>query len=299
MTATSLSKIASLVTVTSRDYLPGTQVMLHSFLQKHRGFNGEIVILSDDLTDDDQQQLASTFDRINFERPSDDLVGAIGDLVEGVPKLRGRARRFYSLEAFHPDREGDVLFCDGDLLFRSSIDEMLAIEGSLIACGDRAQVMGSGRDPHSLAELEGLAEEPIQQSGFATFNAGLMIIRQGLRTKENWTALLAQLDQDSWHDIASEHTDQAVYNRLFGDQVSLADGTHNHLVGHGRALRENAGVSMSDAKVLHFNGPAKPWNFPSHLAAAQADAAYIRAAQDWYSAYTKFLAAYHFASSNG
>ncbi|MXO57608.1 hypothetical protein GRI36_12035 [Altererythrobacter gangjinensis] len=293
------AKIDTLVTVTSRDYLPGTWVMLHSFLQAHPDFDGDIAVLADDLADKDKYQLSVSFERIGFSEPSEKLARSIADLTRSVPKLQGRARRFFSLEAFNPARAGNVLFCDSDLLFRSGIDAMLAMDGAIIACGDRAQLIGSGRDQSSLAELDGSETRTPVRDGFATFNAGLMLIRPELRTPENWAALLGHLDHKVWGEIATQHTDQAVYNKMFGRQVTLAGASHNYLVGHGSALRNAAIAPMSEAKVLHFNGPAKPWHFGRHLDAATADASYVRAFQDWYSAYTRFLTSHHFVANTG
>ena len=279
----------TIITVTSRDYLPGTQVMLHSFLSTNRWFEGTIAVLQDDLKQAEKQALRTTFPKLEFPKLSADLTAGINRLVRDVPKLGGRARRFYSLDAFHPDRDGRVLFCDSDLLFRADIGAMIERSGRIVACGDRAQIVGTGRDPITLSE-------GAQNDGFNSFNAGLMLIDASMRRGEVWEALLDQLCPNTWQELESEHTDQAIYNRLFGDQVVLADAAYNYLVGHADQLRDTNVSPMNDAKVLHFNGPAKPWNFTVHLDAVAADAGYIKAAEYWFAAYVKFLSAHHFAT---
>ncbi len=285
------TQISEIVTVTSRGYLPGTQVMLHSFLHHNPWFDGQITILHDDLLADDMATLRLGFPAITFLGPSTELTAAMDTLVADFPNLKDRQRRFLSLEAFHPDRIGRVLFCDSDLLFRGDVSAILGANAQLIACGDRAQIAGAGRDPASMKERS--ARDPKTDSD--SFNAGLMVIDESLRTEIVWNQLLGQLDPQAWQSVTSDHTDQAVFNRQFGNQVTLADPAYNYLVGHAGRVRSAIASPMSDAKVLHFNGPAKPWNFGVHLAATANDASFVKAMQHWFDAYTEFLSSYHFA----
>ncbi|MDN3644820.1 glycosyltransferase [Pontixanthobacter aestiaquae] len=286
-------KISELVTVTSRDYLPGTQVMLHSFLRNNAWFDGQITILHDDLLSGDIAALAASFPSAIFTGPSAALTAAIGTLAADYPELKNRLRRFLSLEAFHPDRGGSALFCDSDLLFRSDISAMFDSDMPLIACGDRAQLVGTGRDPASMAE----GDSTSAAAKFTSFNAGLMVIDGSLRTQAIWDQLLGQLNPQVWKSITSDHTDQAVFNRQFGDQVTMADPSYNYLVGHAGKLRSAIDSPMGNAKVLHFNGPSKPWNFGAHLAATAYDASFVKAVQQWFDAYAEYLSAYHFTLS--
>lgn len=279
---------AELVTVSSQSYLPGTQVMLHSFLRHNPWFEGHITVLHDDLAPEDMATLLAQFPTIRFAGPSASLANAVDRLAEQFPQLEGRKRRFLSLEAFHPERSDTTLFCDSDLLFLSDISAMLDNAGPLIACGDRAQIEGSGRDPVSMEEGADTAS--------TSFNAGLMVIDGSMKTQANWQQLLGHLEPGAWQSVTSNHTDQAVFNRQFANQITLADPVFNYLVGHAGKLRSAMNSRMKDAKVLHYNGPAKPWNFSTHLYAAAADASFVKAAQQWFDAYAAFLSFHHFAA---
>ncbi|WP_271438351.1 glycosyltransferase family 8 protein [Pontixanthobacter luteolus] len=280
---------AHIYTVTSRDYLPGTHVMLQSFLEKNPWFSGQINILQDDLSDSQKEEFSEFFEQIHFPDISPDLSDAIGELVAAQNQLADRRRRFYSLEAFFTDAAGPVLFCDSDMLFRADISAMFEIPGSLVACGDRAQITGSGRDPVTLAETAG----SMPFAGFSSFNAGLMVIGKTSRSADIRAALMGELDPENWAAIASDHTDQAVLNRVLGSSVSIAPAQFNYLVGHASALKGAAGVSAREAKVLHFNGPAKPWAFAAHMAAARHSAEFVWAAGQWFDSYRRYLAARH------
>ncbi|MXO90819.1 glycosyltransferase [Pontixanthobacter aquaemixtae] len=281
-----------LVTVTSRDYLPGTQVMLHSFLRTNQWFDGSIIVLENDLRRGDKAALQANFPSVTFPGVSTELDQAIDRLVAEFPKLAGRRTRFLSLDAFQPESGDTALFLDSDLLFLediADIADMAAMDGPIIACGDRSQLVGTHRDPVSMEETD----TPSSQ-GFSSFNAGLMILRQDVRTQSVWQELLAHLTPEAWKDVTTDHTDQAVYNRVFGDRVVLADPRFNYLIGHAGQLRGSADVTLKSAKVLHFNGHVKPWLFHQHLPATASDASFIAALGHWNDAYRRFLTAHHF-----
>ena len=280
-----------LVTVTSCDYLPGTAVMLHSFLRTNRWFSGTIRILHNDLDEAQIARLASLWPQMEFCGITPDLADAVEALCGQRDHLASRARRFYSLDAFCPGDGETVIFCDGDLLFLDDISGFATNPAMLVACGDRAQIEGHRRDPVTLEECTG----PGPDAGFRSFNAGLMLIDPALRTTTIWQSLLGNLQAEQWDTVQSSHTDQAVLNRVFGDRVTLADIGYNYLVGHAARLRESTGIPLAQAKVLHFNNRTKPWLFDHHESAVQADAATIRAFERWFAAYTHYLTHRHFA----
>lgn len=291
----SVTGISSLVSVTSRNYLPGTAVMLHSFLRTNPWFDGDILLFQDDLTDADKERLRTAFDRVSFPDISPELTQSIHTLTRSHTRLASRARRFFSLDAFAPHYSGTSLFCDGDMLFLEDISEFAQYPGALVACGDRAQIEGHGRDPHSLQENEAGSVS----GDFASFNAGLMLIRPEARSPERWTEIQSQLDPESWQSVASTHTDQAVLNRVFGRDATIAAPEFNFLVGHAARLRDTNNLTAKNAKVLHFNNATKPWLFDHHAAAVSADPAIIKAYESWFAAYTAYLTGQHFRSIQG
>lgn len=280
-----------LVTVTSDDYLPGTAVMLHSFLRTNRWFSGAIHVLHNDLDEAHIARLSSLWPQMEFRGINPELANAVEALCSQRGHLASRARRFYSLDAFFPDDEETVLFCDGDLLFLDDISGFAKDPASLLACGDRAQIEGHWRDPVTLEERA----KPGPDAGFRSFNAGLMLIGPALRTPANWQSLLGNLHAEQWDYVQSSHTDQAVLNRVFGNRVTLADIGYNYLVGHAARLRESTGIALAEAKVLHFNNRTKPWLFGHHDDAVQTDAVAIRAIERWFAAYMQYLTHRHFA----
>ena len=278
-----------LLTVASSDYLAGTRVMLDSFLRLNRWFDGPILVVDAGLTEHERGALAADFPHIGFRAPSPELRVAVDGLVNAFPALRSRAARFFSLECLWLDPAGgDVLLCDSDLLFRKDIATALTTDGIILACPDRAWTVGNTRDP---ATLEERGRDPSALGG--SFNAGLIVMRSGAMTSVYRARALALLEPANWAAIRSDHTDQAIFNLLYRDVVTLLPERYNLLVGHAAAIRSNLTGGVTQAAVLHFNGPAKPWALDRHPAAAEADGAIIKALDYWFSAHVAYLTRRH------
>lgn len=282
-----------LVTVTSRGYVPGTAVMLHSFLRCNRWFQGTIRVLHNDLDDGAIAQLSCLWPRMQFRDANTGLTETVAALCSERDHLASRARRFMSLDCFVPGGAETILFCDSDLLFLQDISDFIAIDAPLVACGDRAEIEGKSRDPVTLRE--GISDAG--NRAFHSFNAGLMLIHPELRTGANWQAICDNLKPSAWDTVQSSHTDQAIVNRVFGTEVTIADPAFNFLVGHAARLRAVADLRLTQARVLHFNNRTKPWIFDHHADAARSDASTIKAFEHWFSAYQRYLAQWHFSAS--
>lgn len=269
-----------LVTVTSHDFAMGTKVMLDSFLRHNRWFSGQIVVVHDDLTDEMVSELESDFSDLRCRKPHHRLVEALNGLTAHVERLHARRRRFYSLDIFFREAATKAIFCDSDMLFCGDISEALKASSTIAAVGDRAQLAGNARHKETLLEYT----PTNHSSDFRTFNAGLMVLAPEARSEAKRDEVLQRLKPEAWQKIASDHTDQAVLNLSFGHEVELLDPTFNRLLGHGGALAGRIENNVETAKVLHFNGPAKPWRIDRHLQRASIDPDYTVALRKWNSA---------------
>ncbi|WP_260582037.1 glycosyltransferase [Sphingopyxis sp. PET50] len=263
---------ATLVTVSSPGFRIGTEVMLASFLAHNRWFAGDILILHSRLTEADEAALISAFPCTSCRTASPRLVAAIDALVAAHPHLASRCDRFLSLETLLLDAPGPILFADSDLLFRGDLSPLLAIDAPLVAAPDAAMLRGNARDTDTLAEVAAGAEAR------ASFNAGLLLHRPDPAVAE---ALWPLLDPAGWARIASQHTDQAVWNLLLRDRVHLVGITYNLMIGHRAASFAREPVALEEAHVLHFNGAAKPWRPDRHADAIARDPAYADALSLW------------------
>ena len=109
---------ACLFTVTTERFVPGTLVMLHSFLEHHPRFGGDVVIVHDGLPEALRRALAGSFGRVRFEPVSGELQARLERLA-ALPVFRNRLPNFYFLEAFRLGGYRKMLYFDSDLLFRA------------------------------------------------------------------------------------------------------------------------------------------------------------------------------------
>ncbi len=251
---------ALLVTVSSPEFLIGTRVVLHSFLAANAWFDGEIVVVHARLEPADVAALEADFPRLRCRTAAPPLRQAIARLAAAFPHLADRRDRFLSLETLLLPGGWPRLFIDSDVAVRGDLAPAFEPPGALIACPDAALLRGGGRD---------------------SFNAGMMLVR------EPRPGALAALEPAQWRAIASDHTDQAVWNRLYAGEVALADPRFNFMVGHAALYP----AVPADIRLLHFNGRDKPWKPAAQAAASERGGVVGEAFAAWRRACQAMLAA--------
>lgn len=286
-----------LVTVSSVGFLAGTQTMLDSFLHNNPWFDGPITVLHDDLPVEATAELEALFPHLTCRAPADNLVRAIDALIAERPSLASRYRRFFSLDLFDGKSARPALFVDSDVLFTASIEEVAALRVPIAASGDRAYLAGNTRDPETLAE----GARSAHTGDFRSFNAGLVRVSPQLRQPPVRDRVLNELAPKRWSSVTSDHTDQAVLNRLFGTEVQILDHSYNLMLGHLGRLGAAADGRVHNARVLHFNGRGKPWQMDESLRAMAEDPDLSYALTAWHAAYRRFMArrSGNTASENG
>jgi lipopolysaccharide biosynthesis glycosyltransferase len=276
-----------LATVTSDDFLPGTLVMLSSFLRHNKWFRGDIIIIHQNLGDAALDLLADCFPNVIMHSISDALGRRLDQLADAVPSIESRKLQFGSLEILSFADQERIIFCDSDLLFLDSIEELMALPDPLICCGDGAFYRGNSRSGQDFSELPPISGN--SQALPESFNSGFMILGKALLSAENFHAILSMITADRWHSDATGHTDQMLFNILFAGKQRLVSPAYNFVLSHRKLIQQSREVLLQDAKVLHFTGPAKPWSLMEILDRVDDDAAMITAFQMWQAAFVDFL----------
>ena len=281
-----------MVTVTTKGFVPGTLVTLHSFLKHNRWFRGDIVIIHDQLDPRYRKRLERLSDQVRFMPVSPLLTSCIQRLVAFRPDIQPRQARFFSLDTFRLRGYDKVLFCDSDLLFRGSIQGLFQMDRPLICCGDGPYYAGGGRDRITFAKLPA---NDTNGDGVlrGTFNAGFLLIDRVYLADSHLEGLLALLSEATWAPITEHQTDQVVYNLYFSGRQSLVGCEYDYLLVHRALLYQREGIRMTEASVLHYNGRGKPWLADRMLRRTQQDPALIKALKFWYDDYVESLQLLH------
>lgn len=249
----------NLVTVSSDDFVPGTIAMFSSFSRHHRDLQTDFTVIHDDLSEASIRELRRHFPYVEFREAGRDLQSKLDELCCEIPAISKRRSRFLSVEVMAITGYDKVLFCDSDIVFRMPISALFDLSVPLAACGDLASLNGEGRDgiTFSLEVTTGRPRLP------QPFNAGLMVFDGAVCHSDNRQALLDLISPIRWRAIRTGHTDQILYNLHFNGRQHILGPTYNYLLGHRGEIQKISSVRPQDARVLHYNGPEKPWQTPS------------------------------------
>ena len=285
-----------LATATTERFVPGTLVLIGSFLQRHPGFAGDLVVVHDaGLPESLREVLATTFDRVRFHPVLPELVDRVERLAAALPGRGLAPARFLALEAFRLGGYRKVLFCDSDLLFRAPVDSLFDSPHALLCCGDKAYLEGRHRDAASF-----LPAPPGSRAGAGgvldrTFNDGFLVIDAALVNDRTYADLLAMLTPETWRANGTPHTKQFLHNRYFAGRQTLLSSTYNFLLASAQAIRAREGVDVESARVLHYVKAVKPWLPEAMLRWAwdPGSAPAATAFRFWYDAWLDVLAQAH------
>lgn len=276
----------AMATVTSDDFVPGTLTMIESFRAQNPWFEGDVIVINRTLNEHSKAVLHA-FDPNLIHRPvSQELARRMSQIADRLQWKTGKELQFGSVEATTIAGYDRIIFCDSDLLFLDTIEEITTIDAPLIACGDGAFFRGNRRRLSDFVEIDETVSESISRSMGNTFNSGMIIIDTRRITSDDLDRLVARLDPALWRDDRTGHTDQMVLNLHFAGWQHLVPPTYNFLLSHRALIKSVTGLSIDDAKVLHFTGPEKPWVPFEKLSSAGLDQDYFAAFAKWNSVYT-------------
>lgn len=270
----------ALATVVSDDFLPGALVMLRSFTDANPWFAGESIVIHNGLSAKNVETLERYVPDVLFRVVGDQLRRRMEAIAQSAGWRSPKQLQFASLEAFALTRYDLVIFCDSDLLFLDSIDELLAIDAALIACPDGANFRKNLRRTSNFCEISPEDADPTKAIG-NTFNSGMMLLKPHATTRKTYEQLVGMMDTERWRGDTTGHTDQMLLNIHFAGRQKIADVRYNYLLSHRELIERTTGVAPERAKVLHFTGPAKPWLPVERLARLGIDQAFLTAVGRW------------------
>lgn len=246
-----------LVTITDPEFSIGTEVLLYSFRKYNPGFEGDVIVICDDLPDEHRARIRAV-SPARFEAPDPRLFEAVQRLQHAEPRLEGIYRRLFSLEAFRLPGHERVVYLDSDVYCAGDVSALFSAEAPLLACPD-----GFTYAEQIEALLENRQPQPRERYGRAfarSFNAGVLSIGPPLLGEETYHELLGWLSPDQWKAFApGKFTDQMLLNVHFNGDFTPLAAEFNYMVFLEAYQKLCERVSFLDARLVHFAGTLKPW----------------------------------------
>jgi lipopolysaccharide biosynthesis glycosyltransferase len=245
----------AIATVCTPNFLPGTLVTLHSFLRHNPWFDGEILIIHEQLPEE-MQALLVGLGKTRFLAVRPDLLARVRDLIPDYQDFDRRKAQFYSLELAGCTDYSRLLFLDSDLLITGSIQELFDRDEPLLCCGTvrhyRPPVPANPEDPFAVEQ----------------FNAGVLRFDRSLLGEKVYQALIDRISGTFFapyiayaagHGIPRVGTDQIILNDHFAGQATFMPARFNYRVGIAREIAEREDCRLEDALIIHYTGAKKPW----------------------------------------
>ena len=269
--------------------------MLDSFRTQHPGFDGDVIVLHDGLTEESCGVLEAVAPPVRFEPVASELLHRVAHLKAAYPNRPVLPPMFHALDAFRLDGYRKVLYYDSDMLFLAPVDELFDTDAALLCCGDWVSILNRRRSSDTHLPMKGNSDLPALER---PFNCGFMLIDGSCAGPRVHADLLASMAPEAWRDLRVRLTDQPIVNRYFAGRQTLTSWTYNYFVPGAELLRKHTGLNAELAKALHFKGPVKPWtpNAMLRWAHGGAELAYRTPTTPfrlWYDAYLKALAKLH------
>lgn len=245
----------ALATVTDDRFLPGTLVLLSSFLHHNPWFDGDLVVIHDTLSTAARTAL-ETFPNARFHAVGETLAHRLDALEPRFPQAKRPI--FYSLEAFNLPQYSRVLKLDSDMLCTGDASGLFAADAALACCPDQCYLRGRVRDRRSYRPMAAPPEATADVMPM-TFNAGMMLMTPGRLPASAFDDLLGLTRPDTWEDVESGHTDSVVLNRYFEGRWTPVDERYNFLTSKQTERATRSRPPIDQAIFVHFVGRRKPW----------------------------------------
>lgn len=248
-------KNIALATVTTPNFLPGTLVMLHSFLTHNPWFNNNIYIIHDEI-EEAQKKLISAIYPVHFLKVSSDIKEQIKKIIPDYTDFERRKAQFYSIELFGIENNESILFLDSDMLVKNNIIEIHDWGTPFNASGTVNKYKKEALNPE------------INPFDIEAFNAGFMLIECSLRNKKILNELKHLISQNFFkkfieyaqmNNIPRVGSDQIIFNTYFKEVTTFISGKYNYRTGISKEILDIDNITLENASIIHYTGSKKPW----------------------------------------
>ena len=103
-----------MITISDDEFGIATEVLIYSFRKFNPEFDGDIIVVTDDLSVAHRERIAR-FGAVRFEAPTSRLQAAVEDLQAKEPRLQDIYRRLFSFEMFRLSGYRRLVYIDSDI----------------------------------------------------------------------------------------------------------------------------------------------------------------------------------------
>ncbi|MCB0707220.1 MAG: hypothetical protein KDC34_18010 [Saprospiraceae bacterium] len=278
----------ALVTVTTESFIPGSLVMVHSFLKHNPWFEGDIIVLADNM-EPRFQRFFHLFPNIHIEQISQEVIERTDKVSARFTQFARRRAQFYSLDLARFTNYDKLIFLDSDILVLDNLQDALSENAPLLACGDGFYYNDKLRDAKTFEYVKKEDIKPGQETWPDTFNAGFMVFDGQLLRGNHHDALVKMIDHDLFGSVTTNHSDQLIFNKYFRNNFKLLSGAYNFRLGVSEMIKEKDGITYEDAKLIHFVSKRKPWDNVQVLLTIPKFSVYGPAYHKWQECWLDFL----------
>ena len=250
-------------------YLPGTIVLLSSFLAHNPWFDGDLVVVDDGLSPAGAAALAR-FPRLRLEPIDARLDARLADLITSGVLPPAKRTVLCSLASFGLPGYRRVLKLDSDIVCTGNAAELFTRAEPLVCAFDQAHFRHEIRD---LATYAARASGSPAVDPAPTFNAGMMLIDLSRLPRDTFARLLDAVSPSTWAGVRTGHSDSVLLNRYFRGAWTPVDERYNYFISARMGAFTRPRVPLDRAVFVHLLGRPKPWH---HDARAAADLAGVR-----------------------
>lgn len=246
------------VTVCTPPFLPGAMVMLRSFLDHNSWFQGDIVVLTDEVTPEMDTCLTEIYP-VSFRLIGEDLLRNATEVRKAVTDRLIVEARFFAMELFGVSGYDKLLYLDSDILVRGDVSELFLRPEPILCCGDGFHYRdklrtGSDYLPHKLRFWQ--RREDYWSDNF---NSGVMCFDRSVITQSNYLKLAEMIHPTYFNGCEKRYHDQKLLNIHFYGEVTLMSSKYNYRLGMAKYILAKDDVRMENAAIIHFTARRKPW----------------------------------------
>jgi lipopolysaccharide biosynthesis glycosyltransferase len=250
-------------TVTNESFAVGAEVLIHSFLNFNRWFEGDILVVEAEQLSEQTRERLNRLYPVRFANASEQLTQKIDRLEQVIPWLKKKRAHFHVFELFGMVEYDHIVYVDGDAYCCGDISNLFVQKETLQACPDGFSLRAKLWEKLGTHAPEVLPDaKPYGPDIKHSFNSGVLAMSQPVISQKTYLELISLLDPGLYEN--SEFGDQMALNVYFKDKYTPFSAAYNYMILVEEYIKGLENITYLDARIIHFAGKIKPWfNFDS------------------------------------